>query len=149
MNLPQSLKDRNARLLPGVETLLEHLASLENVELGLLTGNLKEAAQIKLQNVGIDHYFSFGGYGDSHADRNDVAVAAVENARDTIASFSSDHVWVIGDTANDIRCARHVGAKVLAVETGGVSAESLRAADPDLQMRDLAAPQDWISKLTP
>ena len=53
LNLPRSLKDRNARLLPGVESLLEELAGLENVELGLLTGNLKQAAEIKLRHVGI------------------------------------------------------------------------------------------------
>ena len=148
LNLPRSLKDRNARLLPGVESLLEELAGLENVELGLLTGNLKQAAEIKLRHVGIDHYFSFGGYGDLHADRNDVAVEAVQNAREAMGDrFSDQYVWVIGDTPNDIRCARHVGAKVIAVETGGSSAESLRSADPDLQIRDLTEANAWCSKL--
>ena len=148
LNLPRSLKDRNARLLPGVESLLEELAGLENVELGLLTGNLKQAAEIKLRHVGIDHYFSFGGYGDLHADRNDVAVEAVQNARETIGDrFSDQRVWVIGDTPNDVRCARHVGAKVIAVETGGSSAQSLRSADPDLQIRDLTEANAWCSKL--
>ena len=148
LNLPRSLKDRNARLLPGVESLLEELAGLENVELGLLTGNLKQAAEIKLRHVGIDHYFSFGGYGDLHADRNDVAVEAVQNARETIGDrFSDQRVWVIGDTPNDVRCARHVGAKVIAVETGGSSVQSLRSADPDLQIRDLTEANAWCSKL--
>lgn len=149
LNLPRSLKDRNARLLPGVETLLEKLAGLEHVELGLLTGNLKQAAEIKLRHVGIDHYFSFGGYGDLHADRNDVAVEAMQNARDVIGGrFNAECVWVIGDTANDIRCARHVGAKVIAVETGGVSAESLKKAGPDLQLRDLTDANAWCGQLS-
>ena len=148
LNLPRSLKDRNARLLPGVESLLEELAGLKNVELGLLTGNLKQAAEIKLRHVGIDHYFSFGGYGDLHADRNDVAVEAVQNAREAMGDrFSDQYVWVIGDTPNDIRCARHVGAKVIAVETGGSSPESLRSAEPDLQIRDMTEANDWCSKL--
>ena len=150
LNLPQSLRDRDARLLPGVEPLLKELASLKHVELGLLTGNLKQAAEIKLRNVGIDHYFSFGGYGDHHADRNDVAVEAVENARAVIGNhFSAEHLWVIGDTANDIRCARHVGAKVIAVETGGESAELLEKAAPDLQMRDLTEAGNWCGRLSP
>lgn len=148
LNLPRSLKDRNARLLPGVVPLLEQLAGLENVELGLLTGNLKQAAEIKLRNVGIDHFFSFGGYGDLHADRNDVAAEAVKNAREAIGDrFSAQYVWVIGDTANDIRCARHVGAKVIAVETGGGCAESLKAAGPDLQIRDLTDVKAWLNQL--
>ena len=148
LNLPQSLEDRNARLLPGVKDLLGELAGLEHIELGLLTGNLKQAAEIKLRHVGIDHFFSFGGYGDLHADRNDVAVEAVENARGTIGDrFSPEHVWVIGDTANDIRCARHVGAKVIAVETGGVSANSLAEASPDLQLSDLTDAGQWLNQL--
>jgi len=148
LNLPGSLKDRDARLLPGVEPLLEELAGLEHVELGLLTGNIKRAAEIKLQNVGIDQYFSFGGYGDYHADRNDVAVEAVQNAREAIGDrFSSEYVWVIGDTANDIRCARHIGAKVIAVETGGGSPESLKAASPDLQLPDLNDVKVWLNQL--
>ncbi len=148
LNLPQSLVDRNARLLPGVEPLLEELAELEQVELGLLTGNLKQAAEIKLRHVGIDHFFSFGGYGDLHADRNDVAVEAVESARDAIGDrFSADHVWVIGDTTNDIRCARHVGAKVIAVETGGGSTKSLEEARPDLQIPDLTNVKHWLNQL--
>ena len=148
LNLPRSLKDRNARLLPGVDNLLEQLAGLEYVELGLLTGNIKQAAEIKLQNVGIDHYFSFGGYGDLHADRNDVAVEAVQKARKALGDrFSNEYVWVIGDTANDIRCARHVGAKVIAVETGGGCTESLRTADPDLQIPDLTDVKAWFNQL--
>ncbi len=148
LNLPRSLEERNARLLPGVESLLEKLAGLKHVELGLLTGNLKQAAEIKLQHVGIDHFFSFGGYGDFHADRNDVAVDAIESARKSIGDrFSADHVWVIGDTVNDIRCARHVGAKVMAVETGGGNAAALKSAGPDLQLGDLTFAADWCQKL--
>ena len=148
LNLPRSLEHRNARLLPGVEPLLEELAGLKHVELGLLTGNLIQAAEIKLRHVGIEHFFSFGGYGDRHADRNDVAVEAVKNARDTIGErFSAEHLWVIGDTVNDIRCARHVGAKVVAVETGGGSAESLIEANPDVQMKDLTEAVDWCRQL--
>ena len=148
LNLPGSLKDRNARLLPGVRPLLEELAGLEHVELGLLTGNMKQAAEIKLRHVGIDHYFAFGGYGDLHADRNHVAEEAVQNARDAIGDrYSPEHLWVIGDTANDIRCARHVGAKVVAVETGGATAEALQAAGPDVQIQDLTDAKAWLNQL--
>ena len=144
-NLPRSLKDRDARLLPGVEPLLEELAGLKNVELGLLTGNLRRAAEIKLQNAGIDHYFSFGGYGDDHADRNNVAEQAVRDARAVIGDrFDSDYLWVIGDTPNDIRCARHINASVIAVGTGGGCEDSLRLAAPDLLISDLTDTQSWL-----
>ncbi len=149
-NLPDALRERNGRLLPGVRQVLDQLADLKHVALGLLTGNLQRAAEIKLQHVGIDHYFSFGGYGDHHADRNDVASTAIKEAREAIGDrFSAEHVWVIGDTPNDIRCARHISAKVLAVETGGGSTELLAAATPDLQISDLTRADDWCQSLTP
>ena len=147
-NLPASLIRNQGRLLPGVKSLLETLHTEDNIALGILTGNLKRAAEIKLKHVGVEQYFSFGGYGDQFADRNDVASQAVQSAKNTIKEvFSSDQVWVIGDTPNDIRCARSIGAKVLAVETGGGSSEELSNADPDLLLPDLSDCAIWLKSL--
>lgn len=147
-NLPASLEENKGRLLPGVQSLLEKLHAMDNVALGVLTGNLKKAAEIKLQHVGVDHFFKFGGYGDHFPDRNDVAAQAVESAKMTLnESFSKDQVWVLGDTLNDIRCARWVGAKVLAVETGGGTTDELCAADPDLLLPDLTDCRSWLNSM--
>ena len=43
---------------------------------------------------------------------------------------------VIGDTRNDIRCARAVGAAAIAVETGFASPEELRDEGADLQLEN-------------
>ena len=147
-HLPEFLENRQARLLPGVIETLDRLSSDSKIELGLLTGNLRRAAEIKLEHAGIDHYFSFGGYGDDYADRNDVAAAAIESAQETLGGrFCSDHVWVVGDTPNDVRCGRYVNARVLAVETGGVSSKTLAESKPDLQLPDLTQRQRWFSLL--
>ena len=147
-NLPASLIKKQARLLPGVKALLETLHNQENIALGLLTGNLRQAAEIKLKHVGVDQYFSFGGYGDQFADRNEVARQALDSAKIAVGEiFSGDRVWVIGDTPNDIRCARSIGAKVLAVETGGGSSEELSSASPDLLLTDLSDCKPWLSSL--
>ena len=125
-NLPASLVENKARLLSGVYCLLEQLQQRNDVALGLLTGNLHIAAKIKLKHVQVDHFFAFGGYGDDFGDRNDVAAEAIESAKTAIGdSFSRNRVWVLGDTPNDIRCAKSVGAKALAVETGGGSRKEL------------------------
>ena len=55
--------------------------------LGILTGNARAAADIKLKYFGIEQYFSFGGYGDHHSDRNQVAALAVEQARLNLEGF--------------------------------------------------------------
>lgn len=147
-NLPDSLVRNQGRLLPGIKTLLETLHQRDDVALGILTGNLQQAAEIKLKYVGVDQYFRFGGYGDQFADRNEVAKQAAGAAEATIgAQFSGDQVWVIGDTPNDIRCARAIGAKVLAVETGGGSPEALKRAQPDLLLPDLADCRKWLGLL--
>lgn len=148
-NLPASLIKNQGRLLPGVRALLETLHNRDDIALGILTGNLRRAAEIKLKHVGVDQYFSFGGYGDQFADRNDVAQQAVDFAKKTMGDdFSDQRIWVIGDTPNDVRCARSIGAKALAVETGGGSSEALRNAKPDLLQPDLTNCEMWLDSLT-
>jgi phosphoglycolate phosphatase-like HAD superfamily hydrolase len=50
-----------------------------------------------------------------------------------------DQVLVIGDTPLDIRCARAIGAKALAVATGGAKLEELKMRQPDWAIPDLRA----------
>lgn len=138
--LAKTLKLTNGEVLPGVGELLEELASLNNVALGILTGNGMLAAEVKLRHFGLDKYFSFGGYGDLHAERNRVAELAKHSAQSFLGSdFDDEQVWVVGDTVNDITCARSINANVVAVETGGIDPSGLREADPDLQLADLTS----------
>ena len=143
--LPGVMESSKGELLPGVPQLLKSISVDPNVALGILTGNARVAADIKLQHFGIEQYFSFGGYGDHHSDRNQVAAVAVEQARLKLGdSFDSDKVWVIGDTVNDIVCARSIGARVIAVETGGGTREELLRAEPDVVFADLANCDDFL-----
>lgn len=136
--LPTTLRETEGYVLPGVEQLIDRLVQLNSVHLGLLTGNSQRAAKIKLQHFQLDNRFSFGGFGDHHADRNDVARLAMESAIASVeAELVRERVWVIGDTVNDIVCARSIGAKVLVVETGGSSRDDLESAQPDAMMSTL------------
>jgi len=116
---------------------------------GILTGNVRRAAEIKLKHFGLSEYFLFGGYGDEHADRNDVAADAQMSASKFLGNrFDSKKIWVIGDTGNDVRCARSIGAYSLAVETGGESSELLTSSKPNMQLRDLEDAEAWLSSLS-
>jgi len=122
-------------VLPGANELVSHLHGRDDVLLGLLTGNFVEGARLKLRHYELEQYFDFaiGGFGDSHADRDDVARAAfdtVKSHRDP-EDVNLDRVWVIGDTPADIRCGRAIGAKVIAVATGIYSFEELSQHSPD------------------
>ncbi len=99
--------------------------------MGILTGNLRIGAEIKLRHHGIWEDFEFGVFADDHEDRNQLAVIAQERAGQMIGRpLKGEEILVIGDTPKDIDCARHVGAKVLAVATGGHTMEDLRHHQP-------------------
>jgi phosphoglycolate phosphatase len=145
--LPDSLSGRGGLVLPGVTTLLEMLSSRADIAVGLLTGNFEQGAQLKLNHFGIAHHFSFGGFGDVHRDRDDVARMALQAARQHHARETFDRVWVLGDTPADIRCARAIQAEVLAVATGHFTTSDLAPHRPDVLLEDLSAPERWLPEL--
>jgi len=147
--LKTSLKTNGGTVLPGVVDLLEQLNQHPNVALGILTGNGARAAKIKLEHFGLSEYFLFGGYGDDHSDRNDVAARAAHAAAEFLGNhFDATKIWVIGDTVNDIRCGHSIGAKVLAVETGGESPNILKKKSPEVQVSNLSNMSFWINSFT-
>lgn len=138
-HLPEQLKNRPGTVLPGIQSLLASLQSTGHVAMGLLTGNTRRGAGIKLAHFGIDHYFEFGGFGDLHYQRNDVAGEALREVRSRHgADFEAGRVWVIGDTVLDVQCARAIGARAVAVGTGGHTLDELRTAEPDHLFADLS-----------
>lgn len=119
------------QLLPGVPALLETLATREHLHLGLLTGNLRRGAQLKLARFGIDHFFTDGAFGDDAEDRNHLGPIAVERMASAKGrAFAGSDVVIIGDTPKDIACAAAIGARCVAVATGAFSTEQLLAHRP-------------------
>jgi phosphoglycolate phosphatase-like HAD superfamily hydrolase len=145
--LPAALSARTGHVLPGVHALVDHLSGRDDVLIGLLTGNIRKAAERKLSHYNLWHHFPFGGFGDEHEDRCDIASAAVKAAHKHSTNGISGAVIVIGDTPNDIACARSIGAIAVAVATGGASTESLRDAMPDVLVETLVTPAVIIDLL--
>ncbi len=137
--LPEYLVRHQGRVLPGVAELLESLQGRDDVMVGLLTGNVRRGAQVKLGHFEIDHHFPFGGFGDVHLDRDDVARDALTALRERHPGpVCLEQVWVIGDTPSDVRCARAIGARAVAVATGSHKLDDLATTQPDLLLADLA-----------
>ncbi len=137
--LSTNLPVRQGLILEGVSALLAKLSQRDDVLLGLLTGNVERGAKLKLSHYGIHEYFAFGGFGDDHPDRDDVARAALKAAEDHVGHrIPPENVYVIGDTPNDVRCARAIGAKAVAVATGVYSEEQLKETQPDLLLTNLS-----------
>lgn len=141
-HLPALLAERRGIVLPGIPGLLQSLTSRADVLVGLLTGNTRDGAQIKLAHFGLDRFFEFGGFGDRHVQRDDVARDALEAVERRLArTVDPNCVWVIGDTPSDIGCARAIGARAVAVATGMHTTAELNAAAPDHLVADFADPE--------
>ena len=126
-------------LMPGARELLEALADHDHLHLALLTGNYREAAEIKLQHFELWDFFEWGAFSDDAADRNALVPIARRRAETyDIPGEAIERVIVIGDTPHDIECARVAGAKSIAVATGGFTVEQLRDFGADEVLPDLS-----------
>ncbi len=122
----------NMRLLPGVRELLAALEPHESegrALVGLLTGNLAGGAALKLTAVGLDPArFALGAYGSDSARRPELpAIAAQRATQRTGRTFSGADIVIVGDTPDDVACARPIGARTVAVATGFYDVTKLRA----------------------
>jgi len=143
--LPAALTRIPGKILPGVDDLLTRLQPHPAIRLGLLTGNVRLGARHKLAHFGLWEYFHFGGFGDHYEDRDDVARAALREAEQQCGELTPDQVWVIGDTPLDVRCARAIGARSIAVATGWHSLEELHATGADYVLPDLTEPESLLA----
>ncbi len=147
--LPVTLPKGNARVLPGVKAALDAIAAHPDLHQGLLTGNLKEGARLKLQHVGIWSYFEFGAYADDSSDRNQLGPVALRRAKDvTGLDFPPARTWIIGDTPHDIACAQAIGANSIGVGTGSFLPEDLAACGATHVLRDLSETEALLKLLT-
>jgi phosphoglycolate phosphatase-like HAD superfamily hydrolase len=111
--------DFTGSLCGGVSSLLAALSGSEGFVIGLLTGNLRRGAMLKLERFSIEHHFADGGFGDDGEHRNELGPVAVRRMeRVAERKFSPDQTIVIGDTPKDIACAHAMGARCVAVATG-------------------------------
>lgn len=130
--LGEILPQVEGAVLPGVNGLLnEFVATDARVQLGLLTGNTRLAAEVKLRHFDLWRGFKLGAFGDDHACRNELACIAERRARQRMGdSLRSEEILIIGDTPRDVECARYIGAKSLAVATGRFDLHALQDSGP-------------------
>lgn len=133
------LKQGTPRTCPGVMEFISELWALPNSPvLGLLTGNIRLGAEIKLRHCGLWDIFEMGAFADDNEDRNLIAAAARDRGSRLLGKkLRGDEILVIGDTPHDIRCGRYIDARVLAVATGGATLEELKNHKPDWAVENL------------
>lgn len=147
VELKAHLPESQGVMLPGVLQLLNRLEQDGHVSIGLLTGNIEQGALAKLAHFQIDRYFAFGGYGDHHETRDDIARECLSKAEAHVGRrFHGQQIFVIGDTPHDVTCSRAIGARCIAVCTGYAPRESLVAAEPDVLIDDMSE-TEWLVDL--
>jgi phosphoglycolate phosphatase len=130
--------------LPGVREALATVERTPRYLNSLLTGNVRPAAQLKLHLVGLADFFRLpGAFGEDSHDRRDLpAIARERLSRRLRLDLKPAQLIVIGDTPNDIACARHFGARAVAVATGrSHTAADLLKHNPDALLPDLTDTQ--------
>lgn len=129
---------REIAVLPGVPAALAALKG-EAIH-GLLTGNYLPTARIKLEAAGLDGWFDWecSAFGSDHHVRGELVPVALRRAVALGLSVTPGETVVVGDTANDIACARAGGARAVAVATGHVDRATLAACAPDALLDDLS-----------
>src|SRR5438093_8586553 len=131
--LDHILYQSEGSVCPGVLELIRGLQGLPQPPVvGLLTGNIRLGAEIKLRRFGLWGVFATGAFADDHEDRDQIAAVAYQRGCQMLNEpLRGDQVVVVGDTPFDIRCGRAIEAKVLAVATGGSPLDELRRHQPD------------------
>lgn len=124
---------------PGSLELVTALRQRGDVGLGLVTGNVSTSAPVKLRAAGFDPaWFAVGAYGSEAHKRDDLPALAVARAVEYYRQpIAPNEVIIVGDTPDDISCARALGAVAVVVQTGYSQPDALAAARPDYLLRDL------------
>jgi phosphoglycolate phosphatase-like HAD superfamily hydrolase len=147
-HLPERLGWRQGRVLPGVEEILEDVAGRPGVVSLLLTGNTRAGAAAKLAHYGLDGHLFDGGFCDDTDDRDAIARRAWKLAAEREGGeMVPERTYVVGDTPHDVACARAIGARAVAVASGGYGADDLREAGPWLLLDDLPSPERFARLL--
>ena len=142
-------RDGQAKSLPGIGALLERLKRRQeargDILLGLLTGNFEAAAPLKLEAAGLDrHWFTITAFGNQASSRNALARLAIERFGCCIGERPDPtRVVIVGDTPEDIRCARSNGCFAFAVATGPFRPHDLQEAD--IVVRNLSDPEPLLT----
>jgi phosphoglycolate phosphatase len=122
--------DLRPAILPGVTDLLTKLAP--HATLAIVSGNLEPIGWAKLRAARLDHFFVAGAFGSDHVERAELIKLAAAKM-----GVAPERVVHFGDALSDVRAAKVVGARVVAVATGIFSLSSLAEEGADVVVQSL------------
>ena len=127
------------RALPGAAALVHALSLNEGVAQGVVTGNFKVTARIKLEAAELGTFLPIGAYACDSPNRGNLPNLARKRCEElTGKSIPAEQCVIVGDTARDLEAARANGMKCILVGTGRYPVEELTYLQPDACLADLS-----------
>jgi len=137
--LRREINNDRKHVKPGIYEVLEELKPLQDLGLGLLTGNIEQGARIKLEPFRLNEYFPAGAFGSDDEYRNNLLPIAVKRFEELFQQkIKADNCIIVGDTPRDVECAHIYGAICIGVATGPYSYDDLIEAGADYVAHDLS-----------
>jgi phosphoglycolate phosphatase len=118
-----------AEVCPQIPELLSTLRASGKL-IGVASGNLESVGWQKIEAAGLREYFSFGRFSDRCEMRSEIFRDAIAEVGQRLGNDA--RVCFVGDTPEDIRAAKLVGAHIVAVGTGIFKLEELMCHEPDI-----------------
>jgi phosphoglycolate phosphatase-like HAD superfamily hydrolase len=137
---------QSTTVYPGVGALLDALDARADCVPGLLTGNVRTGAKLKLASGGLDiERFRIGAFGSDSAHRPDLPAVAQRRAREELGLDLRGHnIVVIGDTPADVTCGNGIGARAIGVATGSYSVAELMEAGAFAAFENLSSTSEVL-----
>ncbi|GAA1939502.1 haloacid dehalogenase-like hydrolase [Kitasatospora viridis] len=148
--MPELLESRvpemrqEGQVMVGAEAALRAVWAADALVPGVLTGNLRRSAEIKLGVFSLDGFVDteVGAYASDDAHRPALVSIAQQRAAAKYGTrFARDNTVIIGDSLEDVRTGLLGGAKVIGVASGTVGARDLADAGADRVVADLLNPR--------
>ncbi|MGC5361975.1 HAD family hydrolase [Streptomyces sp. DT24] len=139
---------RDGHLMPGAVEALRAVRQDQQLVPTIVTGNLKENAEVKLSTFGLVEYvdMAVGGYASDDSHRPALVRIAQDRAERAYAhSFTRENTVIIGDSLQDVRTGQEGGSRVIGVASGTTSARTLTDAGADHVIEDLTDPARILS----
>ncbi len=148
--LEQEVRERPPQVLPGVGEVLRELHRAPDVIPGLVTGNLRRGARLKLEAAGLWDVFATGGFGDEAPSRTDlIGLARARAEKIAGQKIPRNGTFHVGDTISDVIAAREGGAIAIAVTTGVHTESDLRPYQPEHLLDSLDPPERFLELVLP
>lgn len=145
------LMRQQGRALPGAAQAIAQLAARPEVVQSLLTGNIRQLAEVKVGELGLSCHLDLeiGAYGDASAVRAELVPLARSRAAAAYRQdFAGHRTILVGDTPHDVAAALANGARAVGVATGSFSVAQLEAAGAHAVLADLADTAQAVAAIT-